>query len=672
MTSGDFTAVVVCALVAAVAAGCASSPPDSTTTGSGEGAGAQAQAPGSATPADDTGRAAGPGAPRDVHSYARPNVAVLHMDLDLTVRFDEQVLDGVVGYHLRRAPTSSTPLRLDTRDLEILDVKAGRAGTTLDKAVWHLKDPDPVLGRELTVDLPEGADRVSIHYRTSPNAVGLQWLSKEQTGGGKLPFLYTQSQAIQARSWIPCQDSPAVRATYEATVRAPQPLRAVMAAKEISAGDGVFKYRMEHGIPSYLIALAVGDLAFGTIGPRTGVWAEPSVVEKALHEFSDLEKMIDAAEARWGPYRWGRYDLLVLPPSFPFGGMENPMLTFATPTILAGDRSLVALIAHELAHSWSGNLVTNATWSDFWLNEGFTTYIERRIMEDVYGPERAKMEWMLGSQDLATEIDETLKDKPGDQILVIDIAGRDPDDAFSDIPYEKGAAFLLNLERAWGRDDFDPFLKAWFDRNAFKSVTTDDFTAWIDQRMAQPDRKGEPLAGPDVNAWLTAPGLPKDAPRTTSDQFAKVDAAVAGFVSGKTPAAALPAKDWTTHHWRHFLHALPADLGRDRMKQLDAAFQLTKAGNAEVLNEWLVLSVRHEYEPAYPRVEEFLTGMGRRKFLTPLYREMVKTDKGKAMAAQIYAEARPMYHMISRRTLDPIVGWPQQAAGDGATRGASQ
>ncbi len=670
MTSRTFTGGVVSALLAASMAGCAGSPPGS----SGDSGTAAPAASGAPAGAGDTAeRVAATSRPNDPHSYARPNVTVVHMELDWTVRFEEQALDGIAMYELRRAPTSSTPLRLDTRDLEILEAKAGKAGTGLEKAVWRLGEPDPVLGRELTVDLPEGADRVSIHYRTSPGASGLQWLTKEQTTGGKLPFLYTQSQAINARSWIPCQDSPAVRVTYDATVRVPQPLRAVMAAKEVTASDGVYRYQMTNGIPSYLIALAVGDLTFGTIGPRTGVWAEPALVEKALHEFSDLEKMIDAAEARYGPYRWGRYDLLVLPPSFPFGGMENPMLTFATPTILAGDRSLVSLIAHELAHSWSGNLVTNATWSDFWLNEGFTTYVERRIMEDVFGTERAQMEWMLGRQDLDAEIAETLKDKPGDQILKVDVTGRDPDDAFSDIPYEKGAAFLLLVERLWGRDDFDPFLRAWFDEHAFASVTTADFVAFMNQRMAAAARQGgEGLKAPDTDAWLTAPGLPKDAPRTTSDQLAKVDAAVASWVSGKVQTGALPTKDWTTHHWRHFLRALPQDLGSEKMAELDAAFQLTKAGNAEVLHEWLVLSVRHGYAPAYARLEEFLTGMGRRKFLTPLYTEMMKTEQGKTMASQIYAEARPMYHALSRRTLDPIVGWPQQAAADGATRGASQ
>jgi len=669
MTARSITEGVVSALLAASMAGCAGSPPGS----SGESATQEPADSGvSGAPAAAASRPSAGPRPNDIHSYARPNVTVVHMELDWTVRFDEKILDGIAVYTLRRAPTASTPLRLDTRDLEILEAKAGKEGDALEKAVWRLGDPDPVLGRELTVDLPDGANRVSIHYRTSPQASGLQWLTKEQTTGKKLPFLYTQSQAINARSWIPCQDSPAVRVTYDATVRVPQPLRAVMAAKEVSAGDGIYRYRMGDPIPSYLIALAVGDMTFGTIGPRTGVWAEPAIVEKALHEFSDLEKMIDAAEARYGPYRWGRYDLLVLPPSFPFGGMENPMLTFATPTILAGDRSLVALVAHELAHSWSGNLVTNATWSDFWLNEGFTTYVERRIMEDVFGTERAQMEWMLGRQDLDEEISGPLKDKPGDQILQVDLQGRDPDDAFSDIPYEKGAAFLLLLERLWGRDDFDPFMKAWFDQHAFVSVTTADFLAFMDRWIADAAGKGGDLKKPDTVAWLTAPGLPKDAPLTTSDELAKVDAVIASWMSGKVEAAALPAKDWTTHHWRHFLRSLPEDLGRDKMAELDAAFQLTKVGNAEVLHEWLVLSVRHGYDPAYPRLAEFLTGMGRRKFLTPLYTEMMKTDGGKTMATQIYAAARPMYHLISRRTLDPIVGWQQPAATDPATRGASQ
>ena len=610
----------------------------------------------------------------DIHSHASPDVRVTHMDFDWTVLFDAQALEGTVTYHIARtAAGARDPLRLDARGIEVVSAEAGK-GTQLSETTWRLGAADPILGSELTVTLPEGADRVRLRYRTSPGASGLQWLSPEQTAGGRHPFLYTQSQAIHARTWIPCQDTPAVRSTFDATVRAPRPLRAVMAARDVTTGEseGVFRYTMPRSIPSYLIALAVGDITFGPIGDRTGIWAEPTVLDAAVHEFADMETMLESAEALYGAYRWERYDLLVLPPSFPFGGMENPMLTFATPTVLAGDRSLVSLVAHELAHSWSGNLVTNATWSDFWLNEGFTTYVERRIMEAVYGEPRVRMEWVLGRQDLEEDVFETLKETPGDQILEVDLAGRDPDDAFSNIPYEKGAHLLLLMERTWGRDAFDPFLKSWFDEHAFRSVTTDDFRAFLHERLAG---KHAPIGGavaPDVEAWLTRPGIPEELPRVESDEFAKVDAALASWMAGDAAAAkSISTQGWTTHHWQHFLRSMPEDLGAKRMAALDAAFALTKTGNSEVLEEWLLLAVRHNYEPARGRMEAFLTGMGRRKFLTPLYREMVRTDEGRVMARAIYDKARPMYHAISRRTLDPIVGWETPATPSGGT-GAQQ
>ncbi len=617
-------------------------------------------------PAMTTNDAAAP----DIHSYARPNeVRVTHLELEWQVAFDRKTLDGAVLLHLQRGPSGNgAPLRLDTRDLDIVAVSAGVAGdgNPLRHVPWRLAEPDPHLGSELVVGLQPRFDRVRIEYRTSPEASGLQWLDREQTAGGRHPFLYTQSQAIHARSWIPCQDSPGVRVTFEASIRVPTPLRAVMAAQEITPEGGepavenghrTWAYSMPHPIPSYLIALAVGELTFGGVGPRTGVWAEPEVLPKAVREFADMERMLEVTEAIYGPYRWERYDILVLPPSFPFGGMENPMLTFATPTILAGDRSLVSLVAHELAHSWSGNLVTNATWSDFWLNEGFTTYLERRIMEGVYGEERAGMEWTLGRQDLEAEL-EALKEKPGDQILHIDLTGRDPDDGMTDVPYEKGALLLRLLEETYGRETFDPFLRSWFDDHAFTSLTTDRFTAYLKESLLEGAVSLPGRTPPAVEEWIDRPGLPATAPVVPSGLLARVGESADRWAAGDLAPADIGTDGWTTHQWLHFLRTLPDDLSAGSMARLDAAFGLTRTGNAEILDQWLILAVRHDYAPAYDRMEEFLTGQGRRKFLKPLYQELVKTDAGKERAKTIYAEARPLYHAISRRTLDEIVGWP--------------
>lgn len=607
---------------------------------------------------------------RDIHSYARPDqVRVTHLDLDWQVDFDRKVLEGSAVLHLDRGPAGKrAPLRLDTRDLDIVAVRAAidGDGNPPRDVPWRLAEPDPHLGSELVIELNSDFDRVQIEYRTSPRASGLQWLDPAQTAGGKHPFLYTQSQAIHARSWIPCQDSPAVRVTFDASIRVPTPLRAVMAARETTPEKGIppvtdgystYTYSMEHPIPSYLIALAVGDLKFGEVGPRTGVWAEPSVLPAAVQEFADMERMLEVTEAIYGPYRWGRYDLLVLPPSFPFGGMENPMLTFATPTVLAGDRSLVSLVAHELAHSWSGNLVTNATWSDFWLNEGFTTYIERRIMEAVYGEERADMEWTLGRQDLDAEL-ESFEDSPGDQVLHIDLKGRDPDDGMTDIPYEKGALMLRLLEETYGREVFDRFLRSWFDQHAFTSLTTDRMTEYMTANLLD---KEKPLPGhsaPDLSAWINQPGLPATAPTIPSDVLQRVGESADRWAAGDLAAASIDTGDWTTQQWLHFLRSLPDDLSAESMAALDAAFGLTRTGNSEITDQWLILAIRHGYEPAYGRLGEFLTAQGRRKFLKPLYEELVKTEDGRVRAKAIYRKARPLYHSISRRTLDEIVGWP--------------
>ena len=419
-----------------------------------------------------------PTVPADPSSYANVSAFVTtHLALDVTTDFEAKTLAGSAELTFDRRDPAATEVILDTRDLTIRKAEAA-----IDKGAWadttfRLDAPTPAFGSALRITMPPGANRVRVTYVTSPAAKGLQWLTPEQTAGRKHPFLFSQAQAIQARSFVPVQDLPGVRFTYEATVRTPADLVAVMAAESKPGGSerGVFRFQMPQAIPSYLLAIAVGDLAFKPMSERTGVWAEPAMVDAAAREFEDTEQMVQATEKLYGPYRWGRYDLLVLPPSFPFGGMENPRLTFATPTVIAGDKSLVSLVAHELAHSWSGNLVTNATWTDFWLNEGFTTYLERRIVEAVYGKPRADMEAMIGVRELE-EGRKTL-DVPRDRTLLPDLTGRDPDDAYSTVPYEQGALFLTFLEARFGRDNLDAFLRKWFDSHAFQSATTDEFLA---------------------------------------------------------------------------------------------------------------------------------------------------------------------------------------------------
>ena len=595
---------------------------------------------------------------RDRHSYATPeHVRVKHLDLILDVDFDKEQIRGEVALKIERTSNDTAkPLVLDAKGLSIESVDHSSDGIKFQRAKFSLGADDPILGQALTIELPEAVQIVAIKYATGPRATALQWLSPKQTAGKKHPYLFTQSQAIDARTWIPLQDSPGVRITYTATVKVPESLTAVMSAERIrnALPKGHYSYAMQQPIPAYLIALAVGDLEFRKIGPRTGVYAEPSVVGKAAAEFIDMEDMVKACEGLYGPYRWGRYDVLVMPPSFPFGGMENPRLTFASPTVLAGDKSLVSLLAHELAHSWSGNLVSNATWRDFWLNEGFTVYLERRIMEAVYGKARADVEAVLGKRSLLREMAELPKP---DQILHIDLKNRRPDDGLTDVPYEKGALFLKHLEAIYGREKLDTFLKGYFDHFAFRSITTATFAAYLDEHLLKADPAMAVKA--NVKEWLYEPGLPDNAPKPTAEALTKVEIHAKAFAAGTTIALYLPAKKWTTQEWLHFLDALPADLGKLRMAELDAAFALTKSGNSEVVFQWLLLAAKHGYEPAYPRLEGFLTEQGRRKFLKPLYEELAKTPAGKERAIAIYRKARPTYHPLSRDTVDGILGWKE-------------
>lgn len=586
---------------------------------------------------------------KDEHTQSNADsVELKHLDLDVRVDFENKRIAGRASWDINNLHKKDH-LVLDAFRLTVdsVIVDGGRVQHSWGAEVEHL-------GTALKIPINENSKRVDIYYSSDPGARALQWLEPQQTSGKKHPFLYTQSESIYARSWIPVPDGPGIRFTYTARVQVPQGLMALMSAEnpQQKNDSGIYHFHMDIPIPAYLMALAVGDVEFRAIDERTGVYADPVMLDKAHNEFAEVGEMVDVAESLYGPYRWGRYDILVLPSGFPLGGMENPKLTFATPTIIAGDRSLTNLIAHELAHNWSGNLVTNATWNDFWLNEGFTVYFERRLTEKMTDKSYADMLWELGYQDLEKTI-EGMKEENNmkDSHLKIDLKGRDPDDGLTDIAYEKGALFLKHIENNVGRERMDAFLKGYFDAHAFSTITTEKFIDYLNENLVKGDKAlAEKL---NIDGWVYGPGVPADAPKADRERFEKVDAEREKFLTGTAPAS-LNTQNWTTHEWLHFLRKMPKPLSIEQMTALDNQYNFTTSGNSEIADQWYVMAISANYEKAYPAIDDFLGRVGRRKFLEPLYEEMMNTGK-EAMARDIYTKYRANYHPLAQGTFDKSV-----------------
>ncbi|MBN8811712.1 MULTISPECIES: M1 family metallopeptidase [unclassified Sphingomonas] len=589
---------------------------------------------------------------KDAWTHAVPEVArVTHVDLNLDVDFAGKTLSGVATLDVLAA-AGAKEVVLDVDDLDVISVTCPK-GKPLPFAIGPR---DKELGSALTVQL-EGNKQILIRYKTRPGASALQWLAPELTAGKRKPYLFSQGQPINNRSWIPTQDSPGIRQTWSATLTVPAGLVAVMSGDRLdgekgqAAPDGRrrFRFRMDKPVPPYLVAMAVGDLAFKATGKRSGVWTEPSMLDAAAHEVGDVEKMIDAAQALYGPYRWGRYDMLVLPPSFPYGGMENPTLTFLTPTIITGDRSNTDVVAHELAHSWSGNLVTNATWSDSWLNEGFTTYFENRIMEAVYGKERAAMYADLDWDGLQRDI----RDAGGGDAATTRLHG-DPGATFGQLDYFKGSTFLRTIEAAVGRAKWDAYLRAYFDRHAFQPQTTTGFLADLRANLIRGDKALE--AKLELDRWAYRPGLPDNAVHVTSATLAAVDAKLAAFNAGG-PASAVQPAGWATQQWLRFLNGLPRQQPPARLAELDGALGLSTSNNAYVRSAWAELAIANRYEPALPGIEEFVKRVGRGLLIYPIYKDlMAQGDWGKPIALRFYEGAKAGYHPNAAAGVAKIVG----------------
>lgn len=545
------------------------------------------------------------------HSYANvTKVKTTHLHLELDVNFESSVIYGVAHHQIQFVEKVDTMI-LDVKNLDIQKITIGKKGSETETN-YLLGKNDDLLGQPLFVKIKPTTQQVNIYYKTNQKPEAIDWLPASLTKGKKHPFMYTQGEAILTRSWIPIQDIPSNRITYSADVKVPKELLAIMSAdnpKEKNY-EGFYHFEMKQPIPSYLIALAVGDIEYKSLGENCGVYAEPELIDACAYEFEDLPKMMLAAEKIYGKYRWEEYDVLVLPYSFPFGGMENPRLTFVSPTLLTGDRSLVSVIAHELAHSWSGNLVTNSTWEDFWLNEGFTVYFENRIMEELYGKEKADLLAFIEYQELQSELKIiSTGEHPEDTQLKLDLRGRDPDAGMTSIAYVKGAFFLKTLENYIGRWKFDQFMKMYFNEYAFKTLTTQEFERFLNRNLLLPNNIKF-----NTKQWLYNPGLPSNCLKLTPINYKKMEKMAHQILSGKPIKKSINRSDFLTQEWQVFLRALPTQMDTTILKDLDIQFNFKKCGNSEIMTEWFTLAIRSGYKGVRPEMRAFLVQVGRRKY----------------------------------------------------------
>lgn len=607
----------------------------------------------------------------DNHSYSNiRQIRTKHLHLELDVNFENKTIYGVARHEMENFGADTAIF--DIKGLDIQKITLGKGNEKETDFMIGQWDKDSILGQPLLVKISPDTKFVNIYYKTTDKTEALDWLSPSLTAGKEHPYMYSQGQAILTRSWIPLQDSPANRLTYSAKVKVPKDLMAVMSAKNPTKKnvEGVYEFQMNQPIPCYLIAIAVGNLNYRKLGSNCGVYSEPEMIRSCAYEFADLSKMIRTAEKLYGKYQWEQYDLIVLPYSFPFGGMENPRLTFVNPTILAGDRSLVSVVAHELAHSWSGNLVTNGSWDDFWMNEGFTVYFENRIMEALYGKETADMLALIEFQELQDDLTEIAKSShPEDTKLKLKLRGRNPDDGMTDIAYVKGAFFLKTLEQAVGRDKFDPFLKSYFNKYSFKTISTEKFINYLNSNLLEPNSLKF-----NTNEWIYREGIPKNCVKISSPRFEQIQILADRFAAGedifkktikwikikgrrkkKKQIIQLTRDKYIAQEWQAFIRHLPKTINPEYMRSLDRNLNFKNWGNTEVMTEWYVLGINSGYTDIRPNMEKFLMKIGRRKYLAPIYTTLAKDPENLKWAKSVFEKAKGNYHFISRSSIEEIL-----------------
>ena len=608
----------------------------------------------------------------DDHSYSNlREIHTKHLDLELEVNFQNKTIYGVARHTMKNNNTDTAIFDINGLLIQKVTLGTKNHEKETDFVIGNM-DKDSILGQPLLVTTKDKTQQINIYYQTTENSAALDWLDSNLTSSKTKPFLYTQGQAILTRTWIPIQDSPSNRITYSAKVSVPDDLIAVMSAKNEreKSSDGNYFFEMKKPIPSYLIALAVGDLSYQSLGPNTGFYCEPELAKACLYEFQDLPKMMQAAEKIYGKYQWDQYDLLVLPYSFPFGGMENPMLTFVNPTIITGDRSLTSVVAHELAHSWSGNLVTNRTWNDFWLNEGFTVYFEQRIMEELYGKDVSDILAAVEYYELQDELKTIAgSNNPEDSRLFLNLKGRNPDDGLTDIAYVKGSFFLKTLEQKVGRIKFDEFINTYFQKYAFKTISSAEFVAYLEKNLLSRNKI-------DFNhkEWIYKEGLPKNCLQIKSVRLDKMNELANKFAQGEAifkPVITyekirikgrnkknrivnkLERKDFIVQEWQTFIRALPKSISKEKLKIIDNNLGFKNCGNSEIMMEWYTKALENNYTEINGEIEDFVTKVGRRKYLMPIYAAMNSSNP--KLAESIFNKVKDRYHAVSRNSIEELL-----------------
>eukprot|EP01041_Mallomonas_annulata_P006717 gene6717-13611_t len=610
----------------------------------------------------------------DPISYSNPTEAIVtHIHLDWKLDFDNETISGAATLSVSVLKNDSSNVYFDSRGLSI---KTSRIG---DVPANHSLSEDGLLGQKVTVPIPnefrtaQSCFDITFEYSTSPGAMAVQWLKPAATAGKVFPYVFTQCQAIHARTLFPCMDSPGVKTTYTATVTAPEWCTVLMSALALPSveGDakGTFRWTQPVPVCSYLIALAAGELASRDVSPRVRIWAEPTVVADAANDFSQTEEFLSIAEGLTCPYLWTRYDVLCLPPSFPYGGMENPCLTFATPTLLTGDKSLADVIAHEIAHSWTGNLVTNKTWEHFWLNEGWTVWLERKIVSRMYDNEGdEKKDHLLLSAEIGWKTLQENVSRMGETDrftrLVWPLANEDPDDAFSSVPYEKGFNLLYQLETKLGTPAFETFAKAYIQEFQFGYVTSGSFKDFLLNHFAADEEKSALLLAMDWKEIFYGTGMPKYVPDFSNrlSEAARTLASVwtVAALSGSAPSTASSddIKGWTAKQVCVFLELLLDHVSttndsfpEDALQTMDGLYDLTASGNAEIKFRWLSLCIESDVTWIVPHAVSFVTSQGRMKFVRPLYRSLRASPVGSAAAIATFATHSDMYHPIAKKMI---------------------